>query len=175
MCTFEELEVTWPATIERGGIATSEQLAATLTPTNVTREAFDSLTQTLVRGRAVSPAVVWSVPAFNTDPGGIAVMHAAALRRGQMLRVAGALDSAGWGVMPRAPRDSALVAVEAGEFVARIASGTIQVLETEPLALRLDLTARDSAGATVRVRGDAQFSYRRERRRCATFAATHGD
>jgi hypothetical protein len=44
------------------------------------------------------------------------------------------------------------------------------VLETQPVALRLDVTASDSAGATVRVRGDAQFSLRRERRRCAGFA-----
>jgi hypothetical protein len=82
------------------------------------------------------------------------------------VRVAGVLDSVGWGVMRRVARDSALVAIEAGEFAAYAASGTIVVLETEPVALRLDVTARDSAGAAIRVRGDAQFSYRRERRRC---------
>ena len=165
-CNVEQLEVTWPATIERGGVTTSEQLAATVTATNVTPEVFDSLTKTLIRGRAVSPAVLWSVPAFNTDPGGIAVGLTGALRRGQIVRVAGVLDGGGWGVMPHVSPDSALVGLEAGDFVASTASGTITVLETEPVALSLNVTATDSAGATIRVKGDAQFSLRRQRGRC---------
>jgi hypothetical protein len=175
MCNVEQLEVTWPATIERDGVATREQLAATVTPTNVTPELFDSLATTLVRGRAAAPAVGWSVPAFNTSPGGIAFVHKGALRRGEVLRVAGVLDSGGWAVMPHVARDSALVGVEAGEFAAREAAGTIVVLETQPVALRVDVTARDSAGATVRIRGDAQFSVRRGRRRCEELAASRGD
>jgi hypothetical protein len=101
-CNVEQLEVTWPATIERGGVATREQLSATLTPTNVTPEVFDSLRQTLVRGRARAPAVLWSVAAFNTSPGGISVVHAGALKRGQVLRVTGVQDGGGWAVLPRA-------------------------------------------------------------------------
>jgi hypothetical protein len=174
LCSVEQLEVTWPATIERNGVATSERLEAALTPTNVTPEVFDSLATTLVRGRADAPAVVWSVPAFNTNPGGIAIVHKGALRRGEVLRVAGVLDAGGWGVLPQVARDSALVAVEAGEFAAREASGTIVVLETQPVALRLDVTARDTAGATMRIRGDAQFSVRRERKRCAALAESSG-
>jgi hypothetical protein len=174
MCDVEQLEVTWPATIERGGVPTSEQLSATVTPTNVTPEVFDSLTTTLVRGRVTAPSVLWSVPAFNTSPGGIAVAHTGALRRGEVLRVAGVLEGGGWGVMPLVSRDSALVAIEAGEFVANSASGTIAVLETQPLALRLDVTATDSAGDVMRVRGDAQFSLRSERHRCTGFAEERG-
>ena len=172
MCDFEQLEVTWPATIERGGATTSEQLDAAVTPTTVTPPVFDSLTQTLIRGKLVAPAVGWSVPAFNTNPGGIAVVHTGALKRGEVLSVAGVLEDGDWSVLPRVERDSTLVAVQAGEFAAQDASGTILVLETQPVALRLDVTARDSAGATIRVRGDAQFSFRRERRRCSAFAET---
>jgi hypothetical protein len=170
MCNVEHVEVTWPATIERDGVTTSERLAATLGPTHVTPEAFDSLAKTLVRGRGTAPVVAWSVPAFNTSPGGIAVVLKGALRRGEVVQVTGVPDSVGWGVMPRAASGGALVGVEAGEFVARAASGTIAVLETEPVALRLDVTAADSAGATMRIRGDAQFSSRRERRPCAELA-----
>jgi hypothetical protein len=166
MCAVEHLDVTWPATIERGGVVRREQLSATLAPTNVTTDVFDSLAQTLVRGRGEAPVVTWSVPAFDTDPGGIAVVHKGALKRGEVLRVAGVMEAGGWGVLPAGSADGALVGIEAGEFVAREASGTVTVLETKPVALRLDVTARDSAGATVRVRGDAQFSARRERRRC---------
>jgi hypothetical protein len=165
-CNVEQLEVTWPATIERADVRTSEQLSAAVTPTNVTPEVFDSLRQTLVRGRARAPGVLWSVPAFNTSPGGISVVHAGSLRRGDVLRVAGVQDGGGWAVMPRVAPDSALVGVEAGEFAATAASGTIAVLETEPLAMRFDVTVRDSAGAVVRVRGDAQFSFRRMRQPC---------
>jgi hypothetical protein len=165
-CNVELLEVTWPATIERGDVATREQLSAAVTLTTLSPEVFDSLRQTLVRGRPRAPAVLWSVPAFNTSPGGISVVHAGALKRGALLRVAGVQDGGGWAVMPRVSPDSALVGVEAGEFAATTASGTIAVLETEPLALRLDVTARDSAGSAVRVRGDVQFSFRRERRPC---------
>jgi hypothetical protein len=162
--------VAWPATIERGGVVTSERLWATTTPTNVTPDVFETLTGTLVRGRASAPAVLWSVPAFNTDPGGIAVAHKAALSRGEVLRVAGVLDTAGWGVAPPAATAGAQARVEAGEFVSTDVSGTIAVMETEPVALRLDLTARDSAGETIRVRGEARFGRRRERGRCETFA-----
>lgn len=170
-CDADHLDVTWTATIERGGTTTSERLSATLTPTNVTPEVFDSLVAALVRGRKTGASgVVWSVPAFNTSPGGIAVLHKAALSRGEVLRVAGVLDTAGWGLTPSAPRDEARAGVEAGDFVAHDVSGTIAVLETKPLALRLDLTARDSAGSTIRVRGDARFTHGRERRGCAALA-----
>jgi hypothetical protein len=171
-CEHEELGVTWPATIERGGTTTSEQLSATLTPETLTPEAFDSLARVLVGGRAEARAVEWTVPAFNTDPGGIAIAHKAALSRGEVLRVTGALEVGGWAVIDSVAIDGAQVGVEAGEFVAREASGTIAVLETEPVALRVDVTARDSAGATIRVRGDARFDHRRERRRCS--AGAHG-
>jgi hypothetical protein len=165
-CIVQQLEVTWPATIERGGVATSERLAAVLAPTHVTPEAFDSLTETMVRGRPRAPTVLWSVPAFNVNPGGISVVHGGALRRGEVLRVVGVQDGGGWGVMPPLQRGNALVGVEAGEFVASAVSGTIVVLETQPFALRLDVTASDTTGARIRVRGEAQFSFRRERQPC---------
>jgi hypothetical protein len=43
------------------------------------------------------------------------------------------------------------------------------------LALRLDVTAKDSSGASVRVRGDAQFSLRRQRQRCEALAERRRD
>jgi len=171
-CELEELTVSFPATIDRGDTTTSEQLGAALTRETLTPEAFDSLTRVLVRGRASAPAVEWTVPAFNTDPGGIAVVHKAALGRGEVLRVGGALEVGGWALRDTLPAGGAEVGIEAGDFVASEASGTIAVLETAPVALRLDVTVRDSTGKTIRVRGDARFGLRRERRRCQT--AGHG-
>jgi hypothetical protein len=168
-CRVEHLDVTWPATIERGGVTTSERLSATLTPTNAPApEVFDSLTRVLVRGRARGAAVMWSVPAFNTDPGGIAVVHKAALVQGETLHVTGTHEGAGWGMEPQAPPGGATAGVEAGEFLAQEVTGTIVVLQTDPVALRLDLAARDSAGDTIRVRGDARFTYRKEREVCGS-------
>jgi hypothetical protein len=155
-------------TIERAGATTTERLVSTLAPTNIEPEVFDSLARTLVRGRSATSGIVWSVPAFDTDPGGVAVLHSGQLARGGVMRVAGVLDGGGWAMMPAVPKDSALVVIEAGEFAARAASGTITVLETRPLALRLDMTATDSAGSTIRLKGDAQFSSRRERQRCSS-------
>ena len=169
MCDVEHLDVTWPVTIDRGGATTSERLAATLGEASVEPEVFDSLARALVEGRPTASAIVWSVPAFGTDPGGIAILHSGRLAPGAVLRVAGVLDGGGWGVMPPIPNDSALVVVEAGEFVSRTASGTIAVLDTRPLALRLDLTATDSAGSAMRLKGDARFSARRARQRCSSF------
>jgi hypothetical protein len=174
MCDEEHLDVTWPATIERNGAVAREELRATLTPTNVAPDTFQSLEHALVRGRAAAPVVGWTVPAFNTDPGGIAVRHKASLSRGEVMRVGGALDIGGWGVTDTMPSGGAQVGVEAGEFVAREATGTIAVLETAPVALRLDVTARDSTGDSIRVRGDARFGHHRERRRCDEVAAGRG-
>jgi hypothetical protein len=117
---------------------------------------------------------MWSVPAFETDPGGIAVVHKAALAPGETLHVAGTHEGAGWGMEPQVPPGGAAVGVEAGEFLAQEVTGTIVVLETEPVTLRIDLAARDSAGDSVRVRGDARFAYRREREPCTEFAERGG-
>jgi hypothetical protein len=166
-CRVEHIDVTWPATIERGGVTKTERLWATLTPTNAPApEVFDSLAKVLVRGRPTGAAVMWSVPAFDTDPGGIAVVHKAALTPGETLHVAGTQEGAGWGMEPQVPPGGAAAGVEAGEFLAQEVTGTIVVLATDPLALRLDLAARDSAGDTIHVRGDASFSYRRQREAC---------
>jgi hypothetical protein len=169
MCNVEQLNVAWPVTVQRRDGTTSEQLSATLARGGVEREVFDSLEQALVHGRS-APAIVWSVPAFNTDPGGIAVLHSGQLVRGTVMRVAGVLDGGGWGLMPAVPRDSALVIVEAGEFTSQSVAGTITVLATRPVALRLDLTAADSAGDSIRLTGDARFSSRRVRERCSVLA-----
>jgi hypothetical protein len=72
--------------------------------------------------------------------------------------------------MPPVRQDSALVIVEAGEFTSRRAAGTITVLATRPLALRLDLTAVDSAGDSIRLTGDARFSSRHVREPCSAVA-----
>lgn len=170
LCNVEHLDVSWPLTVERGGTTTTERAGATLTQATVDRELFDSLSNALVKGRAVEAAIVWSVPAFDTDPGGIALLHSGQLAAGTVMRVGGVLDGGAWGTMPPVPRDSALVVVEAGRFTSRSASGTITVLETKPVALRLDLTTTDSSGESMRLRGDARFSVRRERERCSSRA-----
>ena len=159
-CTQEQIVVTWPITITRGSSVTSPLLTATLTQTNIDRTQFDALRQSLIEGGQTGTYnVVWTIPAFNVNGGYISLTHTAPLATGETQQVGVAFSGGGWGAQHVAAANLPGISVRADNFVATSATGSITALAGAPLRLRIDITTANAAGETIRLTGDAGFSY----------------
>lgn len=160
-CDQEQLTVTFPVTITRGSSTTSRLLTYTLTDSNVDPAQFAQLRRSLVEGDASGAVnVTWTVPAFDTNGGMIAFTHQAPLANGETREVAAAFNGGGWGAETTGRLSfPTLVAVRADNFTATQASGSITVLGSSPLRLRIDVTTANDAGETIRITGEAGFHY----------------
>ena len=166
-CTQEQIVVTWPITITRGSSVTSPLLTTTLTQTNIDRAQFDVLRQTLTEGGGSSTYnVTWTIPAFDVNGGYIALSHAAPLATGEPQQVGVAFAGGGWGAQPATAPFPPAVSIRADNFVATSATGSITVLAASPLRLRIDITTTNAAGETMRLTGDAGFSYHKVQALC---------
>jgi len=167
-CTQEQIVVTWPITITRGTSVTSPLLTTTLTQTNIDRAQFDALRQSLTEGGDIGAYnVTWTIPAFNVNGGYIALTHAAPLATGETQQVSVAFSGGGWGAHYAADANLPGISVRADNFVATSASGSITALATAPLRLRIDITTANAAGETIRLAGDAGFSYSKVQALCS--------
>jgi hypothetical protein len=165
-CYSERIEVSMPAMIERNGTPQNENLSGVVALTNVPDQ-FAALRAVLTEDPTQQTyGVVWTMPAFQTNGGGIAIALQAPLRAGDVLAVNSAFDGGGWGTISLPAGVNAQVSVRADNFVATSASGSIQVLAVAPLRLRIDIETSDATNSTIRIRGDASFKYERERVTC---------
>jgi hypothetical protein len=167
-CRSEWVQVDWPVSITRNGVTTTTTLKGSVAPGNIDQSQFDLFKEIVATGgRELVTNVIWSVPAFEVNGGFIGIMHEAPLAAGQNLGV-GVFDGGGWGIPSEAIRvEGALVSVRADNFVARTATGSVTAIQSIPLKLRVDVTAGNAAGETIRIVGDAVFSYHVERDRCS--------
>ncbi|HEX6574863.1 MAG TPA: hypothetical protein VF042_07805 [Gemmatimonadaceae bacterium] len=165
-CTQEQLTVTWPATITRGSSTTGALLVHTLTPSNVNQAQFNQLRQALVQGGdPLAYNVTWTVSAFETNGGYISFTHQAPLTSGASQQITSTFNGAGWGAAPFQPAPWA-VSMRADNFTATSATGTITALNSAPLRLRIDVTAQNNTGESIRVTGDAGFNYAKVTKPC---------
>jgi hypothetical protein len=159
-CIQEQIVVTWPVTITRGSSVTSQLLTSTLTQTNIDRAQFDALRQALTEGGGAGAYnVIWSVSAFNVNGGYIALSHVAPPASGETQQIGGAFSGGGWGAQAVGRSVPPSVSVRADNFVATSATGSVTALASSPVRLRIDITASNAAGETMRLAGDAGFSY----------------
>ena len=99
------------------------------------------------------------MPAFDVNGGYIALTpHAAPLATGETLSRSGSHSQAvdGAHTPPRLPLPPG-IAVRTDNFVATSATGSITALATSPLRLRIDITATNAAGETIRLTGDCRL------------------
>jgi hypothetical protein len=159
-CIQEQIVVTWPVTITRGSTVTSRLLTSTLTQTNIDRAQFDALKQALTDGGGAGAYnVTWSVSAFDVNGGYIALSHVAPIATGDTQQIGGAFSGGGWGAQAIGTTVPPAVSVRADNFVATSASGSITSLASSPVRLRIDVTTSSASGETMRLTGDAGFSY----------------
>ncbi len=154
------------ATIERNDTPQNENLTGVVAFTNVPDQ-FAALRAILTEDPTQQThGVVWTMPAFHTNGGGIAIALQAPLRAGEVLAVNSAFNGGGWGTTSLPAGVRAQASVRADNFVATSASGSIQILGVAPLRLRMDIETKDAANSTIRISGDASFKYVRERVTC---------
>lgn len=167
-CYDERIEVTMPATIEHNGMKESANLTGVVAPGNVGEEVFAALKSVLVANAgAQNFGFVWTVPAFNTNGGAVAIALQAPLRTGETLTINGSFQGGGWGRFDLPSGTRALASVRAENFTATSASGTIQILQIAPLILRIAVTATDTGNTSITLGGDASFRFARERVPCS--------
>jgi hypothetical protein len=166
-CTQEQITVTWHATITRGTSVTTPLLVTTITPQNVDPSQFQILRQALTSGGTSGIYnVTWTVPAFNVNGGYIALTHASPLASGETHQIASAFNGGGWGAQSVGAPVPPAIAVRADNFTATSASGSISVIESSPLRLRIDVTTSNASGETVRLAGEPGFSYAKVTKSC---------
>jgi hypothetical protein len=167
-CKSEFIRVAWTAPITRGGVTSTVLLSGSVAPGNIDPAQFTIMKELLATGgREIAANVIWSVPAFDTNGGFIALMHPAPMSTGQVHPVNLAFDGGGWGIVPSNREFAAVVSVRADNFLATTASGTITANNGIPLRLQMDITTRSASGETIHLGGEAIFSYAEVRDNCS--------
>jgi len=165
-CPQEQLVVTFPVTITRGGLVTSQLITRTMIPGTISQSQFNLLRQVLVDGSTGSYNVTWTVPAFNADGGHIAFMHPVPIATGETQQVGATFSGGSWSAQPATPPFPPAVSVRATDFIATSATGSITALNSVPLRLKIDVTTTSASGETIRINGEAGFNYSRVTTTC---------
>jgi hypothetical protein len=166
-CPQEQLVVTFPVTITRGAAVTSTLITKTMTPGgSLSQSQFNLLRQILVDGGTGSYNVTWTVPAFDANGGHIALRHSMPMATGETQQVGALFNGGEWSAQPATPPLPPAVSIHADNFLAASASGSITALNSVPLRLKVDVTTTNAAGETIRVTGEAGFTYQKVTTTC---------
>ena len=167
-CNTEFIRVNWPASITRGTNTTNVTLFQSISESNIDAEDFQLLRDVLINGNTNrSATVIWSVPAFDINGGYIGLTHSAPLAASTPQGVNFAFDGGGWGATTSSRVIQPAIAVRAENFNATAAAGTITAVNTSPLRLDIDITARNALNQTMRITGQAQFQYEKVDSSCS--------
>jgi hypothetical protein len=112
-------------------------------------------------------AATWTVGLIHY--GFLSVTLPTSVRRGDRLPLAGVPRPGTWGLAPSTDSRvlASLQSVD-GTFVTATAQGTLTVIGTDPLRLRVDGVFANAAGSTRALSGEATFEEIREERECYT-------
>jgi hypothetical protein len=162
-CFSERIEVTLSGTLSDGTASSPVTAGDQVAPGNIAD--FAALKRVLIDGHPRAGQVAWTVGNFGSQVGMVAVFMPGQVQRGQALPLA-AIRGGGWGTLPGGSTQSASVDFRMGSFTAETVTGTLTVLETAPMRVRLAFTARDASGSARAVGVTAAFSFRREQTAC---------
>lgn len=159
-CYSELVIVSVDGAVDRGAGPVASGAAGQVAPGNVSD--FTTLRGFFIDGEAVAgSAVVFT--ATGLGAGYVAVGVPGSIGAGQSVPLS-AFQGGGWGTL--ASGSLGLLAWRDGDFEATSVTGTLTVLEREPLRLRLDFTARGPSGQTRSADVTASFRYERTRVSC---------
>ena len=166
-CRLDRVEVSLPATIERGSGTETATLEGSVAVGNLGLPDFETV-RAVLTGDVTSEndGVIWTVPMAGTTEGWVSLAIDAPVSPGDVLTIGSTFDGAGWGRFDLPGGTKIAASLRDGAFTASSIAGTVEVLGVMPLRLRLDLTATDAADVTVRVTGDATFAFVREPAAC---------
>lgn len=157
-CYLDRIHVAFSATVTLGDAVQDWDLRGEVTTGNVGGPTYDQLAEALIEDAGSAAGVVWTLDVgLGAEAGFLAVQLAADPAEGDVLTVSGAFDGGGWGFLS-APTPGPRLAARIGAFTATSASGTLTVLETEPLRLSADVIVADAQGISYRFAGQMVFS-----------------
>lgn len=160
-CFSEHIEVHQVATLDRGTGPVEWDGAGVVAPGNIPD--FELLRGFLIDGQSLAGReAVWTA---STATGYVAVFLPASVEVGDEATVA-AITGGGWGVGEPTGSGRALISLLDGEFQAATASGTIRIVATNPLRIRVEVQAADADRNTRTLSGEMSFSYSRLRTQC---------
>ncbi|MGE0553302.1 MAG: hypothetical protein AB7R55_07715 [Gemmatimonadales bacterium] len=159
-CYSELVIVSVDGTVDRGTGPDASAAAGQVAPGNVSD--FPILRGFFIDGEAVAGSVV-VFTATGLGAGFVAVGIPGSIGAGQRVPLS-AFQGGGWGTLTSG--SGGLLAWRDGDFEATSVSGTLTVLEREPLRLRLDFTAGAASGQSRTVDVTASFRYERTRVGC---------
>jgi hypothetical protein len=170
-CYEERVEARMPATVTVNGTGRSVVLSGRVGPGNI--GSFASFRQAVTHASTTTaPAVAWTLDqCFETqDFSWRAMTHDLPVSVGEVIPVRTTVHGGGWGVVRDdvfPPGERVLTFLKHDDFLSRSVNGTLRVLDTTPLELRVDVQYRNAAGdTTITVRGDLAFRAVRERVAC---------
>jgi hypothetical protein len=164
-CDFETIEITMAVTISRAGTSTPATLRNALAPTNLSPDEYARVRGALIDNAA--PGAIFTVPAFDTNGGMLALMFRTPLEVGQRLPVTRAFAGGGWGTVDADVRPQEVwISVRDEGFQATAVDGWLEVTAVMPLAFTMDVTVSAREGPEIRLAGTAEFRRNEERRAC---------
>ena len=165
-CETERIEVTLDGSIRRAGVTSDVRWIDSVADGNVGRPAYEDLRAILIEGASPGAvAVVWTIAAFDSNPGAVAFAVNGTLSTGTVLPVQRVFDGGGWGRLSLGA-EPVLINVRAGDFIASSVTGTLQVLDSAPLRLHVDVEVASDRGERIRIQGEIRFQGIRESGPC---------
>lgn len=174
VCRTREVAARFIGQITVDGQSTQASLAGGASESTIGSQ-YDRLERVVSdASRATVQTVIWMLE----DAGSTGLVDFLAVQmpipatQGVSIPVALAGRMGGWGTVPAGPRPPlpgtpADVYVAKAGFVATSAEGSLLVLDTSPLRLRMDVTFRSADGRTVVIAGDVPFRVIDDREVCS--------
>jgi hypothetical protein len=160
------VQVDLEGTLDSASLVTAGQVG----PGNIS--SYEQVKAFTIDGQSLpGQRVTWTLDGLN-GAGYLAVELPGTITTGERWTISGAFVGGGGGVSSSGGGGAggaggAAVSARFGTSQAVTGTGSITVLATKPLQLRLDLTLTDDQTVTHRITGDAAFSFRRERVVCS--------
>ena len=174
ICRRRQVTARFTGEIAVGGQAAQTSLTGGASESTIGMQ-YDRLARVVsdASTRGIAQTIIWTLePEGTASIDFLAVQMPLPVQRSASVSVVLAPRMGGWGTTPAGPREPlpgtpADVHLAKAGFVATSADGSLLVLDTSPLHLRIDVTFHGEDGRTVTVVGDLPFRVLDERDVCS--------
>lgn len=156
-CETKLIEVTFPLTLEDGGEHFGLTPRGAVTLGNVGND-YEGLESFLVKDATQNMGATWTVAEPETTHLSIAFTAQGPLHEGERHSLRTTFAGGGWGSSSSLSDGSTFaIHLVKAEYVATSADGTVEVLNTQPLELRIDVEVSNEQQQKLRLAGDMKF------------------
>jgi hypothetical protein len=165
-CESDRIDGSFPVSVQFDNVSETWDLTGLVFDSNLDPSSYAALVEALIDGTRSTAGAVWTIDqGFGAQGGWMAVHLGGGVAAGDVLPVNDIFTGGGWGLSSPSAIP-ARVGVHVGTFEATAVSGTMTVLATGPLSLRVNLSFDDGQGTTLEIEGDMGFARVRESVSC---------